>query len=176
MESTPAAIETAGAGPAPGLDLRPATDADQPLLAALYRATRDDLTRLGDGPAIDSLIAMQQRVHAEGQRRQYPCARQWLLHRDGRCVAQLVLDWRPHRLHLIDIAVLPEARGQGVARALLRWVQQQAQIAGVPLDLQVRRDNHPARHLYLDLGFRAGAGDELFEPMRWDPAATPAPP
>jgi len=40
----------------------------------------------------------------------------------------------------------------------------------------VRRDNHPARHLYLDLGFRAGAGDELFEPMRWDPAATPAAP
>jgi ribosomal protein S18 acetylase RimI-like enzyme len=174
MDTTQAAIEPAGAEPA--LDLRPATDADQPLLAALYRATREDLTRLGDGPAIDSLIAMQQRVHAEGQRRQHPCARQWLLHSDGRCVAQLVLDWRPHRLHLIDITVLPEARGQGVARALLRWVQRQAQIAGVPLDLQVRRDNHPARHLYLNLGFRAGAGDELFEPMRWDPAATPAAP
>ena len=167
MESTLAATEGAGAGPA--LDLRPATDADQPQLASLYCATRDDLTRLGDSPAIDALIAMQQRVHAEGLRRAYPCARKWLLHDNGRCVAQLVLDWRPHRLHLIDIAVLPEVRGQGLGRALLRWVQQQAQSAGVPLDLQVRRDNLPARHLYLNLGFRPGAGDELFEPMRWDP-------
>ena len=95
MESTLAATEGAGAGPA--LDLRPATDADQPQLASLYRATRDDLTRLGDSPAIDALIAMQQRVHADGLRR------------------------------------------------------------------------HPARQLYLNLGFRPGAGDELFEPMRWDP-------
>lgn len=175
MVSTPPATELADGAAA--LDLREATDADLPVLAALYRATRDDLARLGDGPAVASLIAMQQRVHAEGLRRQFPGARQLLLHSGGRCVAQLVLDRRPQRLHLIDIAVLPEARGQGFGRALLRWTQAQAAAAGVPLELRVRRDNHPARLLYLELGFRAGAGDEVFEPMRWEPAPdAPAPP
>ncbi|HEX7984620.1 MAG TPA: GNAT family N-acetyltransferase [Duganella sp.] len=155
----------------PALDLREATDADQALLAELYRSTRDDLASLGDGAAVASLIAMQQRVHAEGRRRQFPGARQLLLYSGGRCVAQLVLDRGPRRLHLVDIAVLPEARGQGFGRALLRWAQRQAADAGVPLDLRVRRDNHTARLLYLELGFRAGAGDDVFEPMRWEPAA-----
>lgn len=163
--------------------MREATAADQPLLAAIYRACRDDLALLGNGPAIDALIAMQQHVHDEGRRRQYPDARQLLLYRDGVCVAQLALAQLPHSLHLIDIAVVPTARGRGLGRELLRWSQRQATVAGVPLTLHVRRDNHPARHLYLGLSFRAvgdavdggDVGDDVFEPMRWTPGvAAPA--
>lgn len=149
------------------LDLRDATPADEPALAALYRGSRADLALLGDGPQVDALIALQQRIHADGQRRHYPAARHLLLHERGRCIAQLVLEAGAQHLHLIDIAVLPEARRQGHARALLYWARQQALAAGLPLTLQVRRDNLPARTLYLAAGFTVTGADELFEQMQW---------
>jgi hypothetical protein len=89
--------------------LRLATSADQPFLDLLYRSTRGDLLTLGAGPAIDVVIAMQQKIHDSGQHAQFPQARHLLLERDGHCVARIVLDQDVKRMHLVDISVLPSA-------------------------------------------------------------------
>ncbi len=149
------------------LDLRDATPADQPFLDALYRSVREDLTCLGNNPAIDALITMQQNIHEHGHRSHYPNARNLLLARDGRSTARLVLDTNQQRLHIVDITVLTDERSQGTGTALLRWAQQQATTAQVPLELRVQRHNLRALCLYQALGFVTVAGDELSVLMCW---------
>ena len=149
------------------LDLREATPADQSFLNALYRSARDDLACLGDGPAIDALIAMQQQIHDYGHRAHYPDARHLLLWRDNSGIARLVIDANEQRLHIVDITVLASERSQGAGTTLLQWAQQQAAIAGVPLELSVQRHNLRAKRLYLVLGFVNFASDDLSDQMRW---------
>ena len=53
-----------------------------------------------------------------------------------------------------DLAVLPEARGRGVARALLAAVEARARARGCcKLTLEVLEANRPARALYARVGF-----------------------
>ena len=62
-------------------------------------------------------------------------------------------------LNIHDLAVLPEARGRGVGRALLEAAQQQARVRDCcKMTLEVRDDNHVARRLYRDFGFDANLG------------------
>jgi ribosomal protein S18 acetylase RimI-like enzyme len=148
--------------------VREAVAADAPFLAALYRGTRADLAQLpGDG---DALIAMQQRIHAEGQRRACPHARRLVLCEGGRAVASMLLDRDAQRLRVVELATLPEARRRGAATQLLRWAQREAAGAALPLLLQVRNDQPGACRLYLALGFVPRDADALFQHMAWHPA------
>ena len=57
-------------------------------------------------------------------------------------------------LNIHDIAVLPEFRRHGIARALLRAIADEARAEGCcRLTLEVREDNRPAQMLYLTSGF-----------------------
>jgi predicted GNAT family acetyltransferase len=67
--------------------------------------------------------------------------------------------------------VVPERRGQGVGGAILRALMTRPPRAGMPLTLQVARDNLAAQRLYHRLGFAATAADETHLTLRW-----PAPP
>lgn len=149
------------------LNVREAKNSDQPFLDRLYRSSRDDLTRLGDSPAIDALISMQQMTQTRGQRNLFPNARHWLLWYEGEPVARMVLDETPQRLHIVDFTVLGELRGQGLGSALLQWAKQQANSARLPLELNVQRHNSGAQRLYHAHGFVRVAGDEVSDNLRW---------
>lgn len=95
--------------------------------------------------------------------RSAPAARVWLA-RDGArplgvCVVLVgfsTFEARP-RWNVHDLAVVPEARGAGIGRALLDTVCDAARAAGAcAVTLEVRHDNVPARALYSSLGFAAG--------------------
>lgn len=147
--------------------VREAADGDAAFLAALYRGTRPDLLQLGDGAAVEALIALQRRIHADAQRQAYPDARRLLLCDAGRPVAAMLLDRDASRLRVVDLAVLPDARRRGAATALLRRAQAQAAQAGLPLELQVQVFQEAAHRLYLALGFQRCGGDGVFERMSW---------
>ena len=54
----------------------------------------------------------------------------------------------------LAIFLEPAARGRGVGRALMHRLSGIAYASGFPtLSLSVRQNNHPALHLYLDLGY-----------------------
>jgi GNAT superfamily N-acetyltransferase len=58
-------------------------------------------------------------------------------------------------LNVHDLAVLPEFQGRGIGRALLAAAEERARARGCcKLTLEVREDNHGARKLYLERGFR----------------------
>jgi [ribosomal protein S18]-alanine N-acetyltransferase len=62
----------------------------------------------------------------------------------------------PGEVHVLDVAVRPDARRRGLGRALLRDVIDDARARGATsMFLEVRRSNAPALALYRGLGFYA---------------------
>lgn len=71
----------------------------------------------------------------------------------GFCTLWLVLD----EVHINNVAVRPECRGQGAGRAMLLYVLRQgAAMGATKATLEVRRSNASALKLYHGLGFRVG--------------------
>lgn len=150
------------------LRLRPADPADEAFFAALYRSTRDDLLALPLDPAmLDGLIAMQHRMQVAGYRNDYPDAQYQVLELDGAAVGRLVTAAVDGAVRVVDIAVMPQARGQGVAGEALRRLQAQAVGDGRAVALSVRKDNAAARRLYAALGFAVDGEDEMSLELRW---------
>lgn len=74
-------------------------------------------------------------------------------HVAGFCTLWLVLD----ELHINNLAVRPECRGQGAGRVLLVHVLARgAALGATKATLEVRRSNASALKLYEGLGFRVG--------------------
>ena len=73
----------------------------------------------------------------------------------GGAVQGFAVVWLVHdELHVLNVAVAPEARRRGVARAILAQVESQARAQGARVAmLEVRRGNVAAIALYLSLGY-----------------------
>jgi ribosomal-protein-alanine N-acetyltransferase len=85
-------------------------------------------------------------------------ARCWVARADGRergCPVAYVLFWHVvDEIHVLDVAVHPEHRRRGVARALMERVLHYARKHAVRVVLlEVRRSNLAASRLYESLGF-----------------------
>ena len=108
-----------------------------------------------------------QRLH---YRREFPQADFDVLLRAGQTIGRLYLDRSGPEWRLLDIALVAEARGQGVGTALLRALLAEAGAAGKPVLLHVETFN-PARRLYDRLGFVPLGGDGVYLQMAWTPPA-----
>jgi len=161
--------------PVAALHIRDADAADEPFFAALYRSTRPDLLgMLADRRYIDGLVATQRQAQIAHYRARHPEARYRVLVLDGEPAGRLVTADADGALRVVDIAVMPSARGRGVASETLRRLQGQAEREGRALTLAVRADNHGARRLYAALGFTSGeGGDHAVLQLRWRPGAHP---
>jgi GNAT superfamily N-acetyltransferase len=151
------------------LTTRPAQPADEAFLHRLYASTRDDLRQLValDPAAVDALIAMQWQAQGAGYRAAYPHAQYLVVERDGVPVGRLVVDEAARATRLVDITLLPEARGQGFGTMLLRRLQAAAAVRNVPLALSVVRTNVRAHKLYVACGFEAVLEDAVRTEMVW---------
>jgi ribosomal protein S18 acetylase RimI-like enzyme len=59
----------------------------------------------------------------------------------------------PTEIRIVDISLMPEARGQGIGAALLRDLFAEAGSRGQNVTIHVEKNN-PARTLYARLGFK----------------------
>jgi GNAT superfamily N-acetyltransferase len=144
-------------------------DGDADFLARLYASTRLDLHSMTADPAfVAALIAMQQRFQAAGYRQAFPDAQYLLLEQDGAPCGRIVVDAGPGALRLVDIALLPARRGQGLGRHIVMALQRCAAHHGLPMTLAVHHVNARARRLYLALGFRPHSRDAVSEQMLWN--------
>jgi ribosomal protein S18 acetylase RimI-like enzyme len=151
------------------LGVRAPAEDDADFLAHLYASTRMDLDSATADPAfVASLLGMAQRLQGADYRRRFPGADYLLIERGGVACGRVVLDAAPAALRLVDIALLPAARGQGLGRHILRALQRCAAGAGLPLTLSVHHANPGARRLYESLGFRSTASDEGTMQMMWN--------
>lgn len=144
-------------------------EGDFDFLARLYAATRMDLdSATADRAFVAQLVAMQQRLQAADYRARFPAAASLLLEQDGVPCGRIVVDAGPSALRLVDIALLPQARGHGLGRHIVRALQAHAAGLGLPLTLAVHHGNPRARALYLALGFRAHGTNADAEQMMWN--------
>jgi ribosomal protein S18 acetylase RimI-like enzyme len=133
--------------------LRPRTDADESFLFSLYAETRDDVVGFGWAPAqVREFLAMQYRAREGSFAASHPSARSEIVVVDGQAIGRLLVDRRDAAIHLVDIALMTEHRGQGVGTELVTDLIEEALLFNRPLHLTVRYDNR-ALGLYQRLGF-----------------------
>jgi GNAT superfamily N-acetyltransferase len=136
-----------------GVGLRPWAESDERFLFSLYADTRDDVGTFGWSPdQLRAFLELQYRARERSFALSHPSAQSDIVVVQGRPVGRLLVDRRPDRIHLVDIALRAEHRGMGIGYQLLVTLQEEAALVGRPLCLQVRRDS-PAMTLYLRLGF-----------------------
>lgn len=99
-------------------------------------------------------------------RTHYPNARFQLIVHEGRRVGRLYLHEAGEEIRIMDIALLPEARGCGIGSLLLREILAQAAASNRVVTLHVEFNN-PARRLYDRLGFRHVADEGVYLRMEW---------
>ena len=154
------------------LALRPATDADLPFLRELFAATRPDLALLPE-PVRTSVLAMQFEGRQGAYAASHPGSRDHIVEENGRPVGRLLVHDAAEARTLVDVALVPDARGRGLGEALLCRV-----IEGSPapmVKLSVARGN-PAARLYRRLGFAETGGDGVYCAMECAAASQTRPP
>ena len=153
-----------------GLALRPETDGDLPFLMQVFASTRADELALAPWTPDQKRAFL---VHQFGAQRlhyrtYYPDASFGVLERHGSAIGRLYVDERQTRVHILDIALIPEARGGGIGTAILSAIQDHARIQGKGVDIFVERIN-PAKSLYDRMGFKVVREEEIYLEMDWTP-------
>jgi len=151
MSCDPAiAFDAALRARAAGHAVRPETAADWPFLAELSAAVAPMRELL---PA--ALLLQQAEAANAYFRAAFPSAMRRILASGHAPVGRIIIDWtQADHIAGVDIAVLPAARGAGLA--MLRAWLATADALGRPCRLNVVRAT-PARTLYARLGFRETA-------------------
>lgn len=153
-----------------GYSLRPECDDDLPFLRALYATTRERELALLPWTAEQKIGFTDQQFAAQRlhYRKFFPGTAFDVIEHDGTPVGRLYVDVRRTHAHLIDIALLPQARGHGLGTALLMALQDYARERSIGLALFVEIYN-PAQRLYRRLGFTDIGEPGVQIEMEWLP-------
>lgn len=156
-----------------GYSLRPETDDDVPFLMRLYASTREIELQLAPWTEQQkrTFCAEQFRLQRRHYRTNVPnCSFNIIALREA-AVGRLYIEPRRTQLYVVDIALMPALRGQGVGTAIMRALQTAASAGGRRVGIMVEKFN-PALRLYRRLGFAAIADHEVYLEMEWRPEKT----
>lgn len=157
------------------VEFRPETAEDLPFLQMLYASTRKAELAAIDWSAMQKTdflrmqFGLQHRYYSE----HFPDAAFDIVQHAGQDIGRRYVVRRADALTLIDMALLPQWRGQGMGTAMLYALLDEARATGKHVLLHVEHDN-PARRLYLRAGFQEVGDNGVYSKMRWH-AATVTP-
>lgn len=138
----------------PASTLRPVTGDDEPFLRALYASTRErELSAVKwseDQKA--AFLTMQFDAQDSHYRTHYRDAQFDIIEIDGVAAGRLYVWETAGELRVVDIALMPQYRNQGIGGGLMRAILRRASESGRAVTIHVEADN-PARHLYERLEF-----------------------
>lgn len=151
------------------LSKRAVTLEDEPFLRRLYASTRAEEVALWNWPAqqAELFLRMQYDAQSRSYAYCYPGAEHSLLLAGDRPAGRIMVERTAAVIHLVDISLLPEYRGQGSGTVLLRQLIEECKAMEGKVCLHVL-SNNPARRLYIRLGFRQVGGDALYDEMEWN--------
>jgi len=154
---------------------RPAVAADEPFLRALYASTRPEVAGWPDEPR-EAFLAHQFEAQRRGWGQTFPGSRHDVITLDDCPVGRVWVDWSDEECLIVDLALLPEHRRQGIGTQVVEELLADADRAGLPARAHVERTNAPSLAFWARLGFGETAGDALFiEIVRPPGAAHDAP-
>lgn len=162
-------------GPAPrqlGADLwlRPQAPADGPFLKGLFFTTSLAAMGLPGDAGLAPLLEAQHQGRERTYTSAWPDARRWVIEAAGAPVGSLIEAEVDAALHVIDIALLPSVRRQGVGRAVIADLQRQAKARGLPVTAMVVVSNAASLGMFRSLGFTGEAPDgEAQASLTWRP-------
>lgn len=149
------------------LQLAKAEDTD--FLLKLFASTRDEFRMLiADESQLTALLSMQFNFQRQQFRDGYPDSKDHLVLLNDEPIGRILVDESDNMITLIDVALLPEYRNQGIGRQLLNNLIEQARGAQKAVILHVIKTN-PARNLYERLGFRHVSEDGMYYEMIFEP-------
>jgi ribosomal protein S18 acetylase RimI-like enzyme len=160
--------------PPPGLALRRIVDSDLPFLEQVYASTRQEELAPVPWSAEEKQAFLRWQFTNQHQYYQqyYPNCEFLIVERvtaGGReRIGRLYVDRWPDQIRVVDIALLPAARGRGFGGALLRSILDEGRTRGLPVTIHVEANNR-ALGLYRRLGFRHVDSNGIYYLMRWEP-------
>jgi len=150
------------------LSLRLSEPADETFLEAVYAATRrDELTIFNwSREQEDAFFKMQFRLQNKAYAMQFPDADFYVIESEKMPIGCLIVE-RGGEIKLVNIALLPQFRSQGIGTLLLEQLQTEAKAADKLLTLHVLKTNDRAVSLYQRRGFTVSDHNEIYLAMRW---------
>jgi ribosomal protein S18 acetylase RimI-like enzyme len=153
------------------ISLSPVSSSDASFLYQTYVGTRtEEMALTGWNPEQqESFLRMQYEAQRRSYLLQLPNAEYSVIRRDEIAVGRLIVDRTPEEIHVVDIALLPEFRAQGIGSILMEAIMKEASQAAKRVRLHVERFN-PALRWYERLGFGVVSAGPIYLEMVWRPA------
>lgn len=150
------------------VQLRTATPSDGDFLFALFASTRsDELAGLAWDPAqAQAFIKMQFNMQVQNYSANYPSAENKIVLLNEQPIGRMLIERTAAEIQLVDIALMPEQRNNGIGGALINDLLKEAAGQGKPVRLQVLNFS-PALRLYERLGFACLSDDGVYLEMKW---------
>ncbi|MBP6001802.1 MAG: GNAT family N-acetyltransferase [Pyrinomonadaceae bacterium] len=152
------------------VSLRIAGTEDTAFLRRVYFSSRhDEVAMFGWNEAqATAFLEMQFSLQVRAYAMQFPTAESLVILCDGERAGRMVIDRRAREISLVDIAVLPQFRQNGIATELIRGLQAEAAENDQTVELHVAKINPKAFALYQRLGFCVTGETPLHFEMSWD--------
>ena len=152
------------------VQLRPIRYEDMDFLYTVYATTRAGEMALVDWDDTQKQAFLTMQFNAQHQYyvSQFPNANLDILEMNKEGIGRLYTDRLQHKIHIIDITLLPEFRGQGIGSNLIQKLLDEAAPTDKCVSIHVEQSN-PAMRLYQRLGFRMVQDDEIYKQMEWSP-------
>lgn len=161
------------------IHFRDESAADQEFLYQLYASTRAmEMANVPwDGSQKEAFLRSQWQLQTAHYRTHYPEASFSLILDGDDRIGRFYVDRTLEDIHLLDLTLVPERRGEGIGTALLQELVAEAQQGRRSVTLYVEIFN-PAQRLYHRLGFRTVQDEGVYLRMErpWQESATAQPP
>ncbi len=153
------------------MTVRPEADdgSDEPFLFNLFASQKlPDMALMPlDAAGKEQLLRMQYRSMSASYHRQFPQARFEIVQLNGLRAGRLITDVTAERVYYVDIAILPQCQGGGVATALMTAVLDEPRRLGVPGRVKVMAGNWASLRLCEKIGFTVAGQEPPYADLEW---------
>ena len=134
--------------------LRPVQEEDEALLLEIYASTRADEMALvpWDAAQKQSFVQMQFSAQQKHYRAYFPHATHDMILVEGQPVGRLYVDRREAEIRILDMTLLPQARGRGIGILIVQDLMKEAAYRNQSLSIYVESFNR-SLGLFQRLGF-----------------------
>lgn len=138
-----------------GISFRSVTPKDAPFLREVYASTRQqEMSATGwSDEQIQAFITWQFTLQHKSYQENFPKARFMIIRYKGRDIGRLYRVNMGDEIRIIDIALLPAFRNQGIGTKMITDIIHEAAASGQAIRIHVEKTN-PALSLYGRLGFQ----------------------
>jgi N-acetylglutamate synthase-like GNAT family acetyltransferase len=154
----------------PGISFKAMSQTDMAFLCELYRTTRWDEVMQAPWDDQQRRKFLQQQFEAQHKHYQsyYPHAKYLIIYKDKEAIGRIYVDRDNNSICLIDIALLPEFKNEGLGTKLLKELLLEAQQTQKKVVIHVEKFN-PAYQWYLTYGFHQVEDKGVHQYMEWYP-------